>query len=294
MLSGIGPERELAKHGIPVTLASPDVGANLHDHPTTPIAAHTRTEMGYQKDASGIYMLANGLRYILTRDGPAASNGIESVAYYDPDHPDDDAAPPTIQVFHMPVLSTTGTSLGGAKQSGLTLDNVVLQPKSRGRLSLRDANPLSEPLIDPNWLSDHEDMRLMIAAIRYARKVFQAPALRELLEPELTPGLDVTSDEDLANYARRAVSTMWHPVGTCRMGKDAAAVVDAELRVKGIRSLRVIDASIMPNIVSGNTNAPTMALASKGVEMILAAHSCVTDPTCRNNAEFRSGTVGRQ
>lgn len=269
MLSGIGPEPELAKHGIPVRLASPDVGANLCDHTNTPIAAHTRTEMGYQKDASGIYMLANGLRYILTRDGPAASNGVESVAYYDPDHPDDAEALPTIQVFQVPVISTTGTGLGGAKQSGLTFSNVVLQPKSRGRLSLRDANPLSEPLIDPNWLSDPEDMRLTVAALRYARKVFQAPALRDLLEPELQPGLGVTSDEDLANYAGRVVTTMWHPVGTCRMGKDDDAVVDAELRVKGIRSLRVIDASIMPNIVSGNTNAPTMALASKGVEMVL-------------------------
>lgn len=272
MLSGIGPEPELAKHGIPVKLASPDVGANLHDHPNTTSAAHTRTEIGYQKDTSGIYMLANGLRYILTRDGPAASNGIESVAYSDLDHPDDANAQPTIQVFHVPVISTTGVG-GGAKQSGLTFDNVVLQPKSRGRLSLRDANPLSEPLIDPNWLSDPEDMRLTVAALRYARRVFQAPALRDLLEPELAPGLEVTSDADLADYARRVVTTMWHPVGTCRMGKDDAAVVDAELRVKGIRSLRVIDASIMPNIVSGNTNAPTMALASKGVEMVLAAHN---------------------
>jgi choline dehydrogenase-like flavoprotein len=112
-------------------------------------------------------------------------------------------------------------------------------------------------------------MRLTVAALRYARKVFQAPALRDLLEPELQPGLGITSDADLANYAGRVVTTMWHPVGTCRMGKDDDAVVDAELRVKGIRSLRVIDASIMPNIVSGNTNAPTMALAGKGVEMVL-------------------------
>ncbi len=272
MLSGIGPEQQLSTHGIPVQLASPDVGANLHDHPAITITAYCRTKMGYQKDGHGFYMLVNGLRYILTRDGPAASNGIESVSYLSPDHPDDADELPTIQVFHVPVISTTGVGSGSATQSGLTFGNVVLQPKSRGRLSLRDADPGSEPLIDPNWLSDPEDMRLAVAALRYSRKVMQAPALRDLLEPELSPGLAAQTDEDLAQHARRAVTTMWHPVGTCRMGQDENAVVDADLQVKGIRSLRVIDASIMPNITSGNTNAPTMAIASKGVELLLRAH----------------------
>lgn len=273
MLSGIGPEQELAKHGIPVRLASPDVGANLHDHPNVTMSAHCRTAMGYQKDGHGLHMLANGLRYLLTRDGPAASSGIESVSYYNPDHPDDPDELPTIQTFHVPVISTSGVGGDGGKRSGLTFGNVVLQPKSRGRLSLRDTDPKSAPLIDPNWLADPEDMRLAVAALRYTRRVMQAPALRDILEPELSPGLDVQSDDDLAYHARRALTTMWHPVGTCRMGSDDNAVVDADLRVNGIQCLRVIDASVMPNITSGNTNAPTMALASKGVGLVLKAQA---------------------
>ena len=136
-------------------------------------------------------------------------------------------------------------------------------------MQLRDGDVKSMPRIDPNWFGDPEDMRKIIGGLRYIRNVMEQPALKEVLLPELAPGVETHSDEALSAYVRKAATTMWHPVGTCRMGSDSDAVVDADLRVRGTRNLRVVDASIMPNIVSANTNAPTMALASKGVELIL-------------------------
>lgn len=266
MLSGIGPEDELARHGIEVQVKAPDVGQHLQDHPQVPIIARSHAELGYARNAYGLGMIEAGLRYVATRSGPAASNGVESVSYFNPDDPEGE---PTIQCFHAPVIANA--ALGAPdRHPGLTLENVVLQPKSRGQVTLADADPRSDPLIDPNYLSDPEDMRRMIGGLRYVRQVLNSPALRDVLEPEMLPGLDVQSDEALAEHARKTLTCMWHPVGTCRMGADDDAVVDAVLRVRGVRGLRVIDASIMPNIVSGNTNATTMALASKGLELLRA------------------------
>lgn len=263
MLSGVGPESELTRHGIPVRVPSPEVGRNLQDHPKVSISARARTDIGYAKDARGVRMLVNGLRYVLTRDGPAATSGIESVAYFNPLDP---TAAPTVQTYHIPLLAEQWPQAAGA---GLTLENIVLQPRSRGRVSLHDADPCSAPVIDPGWLSDPEDLRTMIAGLRYARRALGAPALAELLEPESAPGLDVESEEQLAAFAKRAASSMLHPVGTCRLGGDEEAVVDALLRVRGVDGLRVIDASVMPSLPSANTNAVVMAIASKGLELLL-------------------------
>ena len=266
MLSGIGPEAELTRHGIKAMVASPDVGRNLQDHPQVLVGARCRTNMGYAKNAKGLGMIAAGVRYYLTRQGPGATNGIESVSYYNPDDPNGE---PTVQSFHSAVIADE--ERGSPKSyAGLTINSVVLQPRSRGQVTLKDADPRSAPVFDPNYLIDPEDMRVMVAGVRYCREVLKAPALRDIMEPEMLPGLDIQSDEDLAAYARRNLTSMWHPVGTCRMGADEAAVVDAALRVRGTRNLRVIDASIMPNLTSGNTNAPTMALASKGLDLIKA------------------------
>lgn len=266
MLSGIGSEAELARHGIKVKVRSEDVGQHLQDHPQVPVIARTRGEYGYAKYAYGLGMIAAGAQYLATRTGPAASNGIESVAYFNPEEPDGE---PTIQSFHSAVIANE--ALGAPdRHPGLTLENVLLQPKSRGSVALRDADPHSDPLIDPNWLADPEDMRIMIAGVRFAREVLAAPALRNLIEYEVAPGPEATSDEALVQHAKRRLTCMWHPIGTCRMGADEGSVVDASLRVRGVRNLRVIDASIMPNIVSGNTNGPTMALASRGLEIFRA------------------------
>ena len=266
MLSGIGPEAELARHHIKVKVASSDVGRNLQDHPQVTLSARCRYNMGYAKDARGVRMLAAGVRYLLTRQGPAATNGIESVSYFNPDDPNGD---PTIQSFHSAVIADEERG-SPEPYAGFTLNSVVLQPRSRGQVTLKDADPRSAPLFDPNYLGDPEDMRLMLSGMRYCRRVLKSPALREVLEPEMLPGLKVETDEALMEYAKRNLTSMWHPVGTCRMGADEDAVVDASLRVRGTRNLRIIDASIMPNLTSGNTNAPTMALASKGLELLKA------------------------
>ncbi len=265
MLSGIGPEAELAKHGIALRARSEDVGRHLQDHPKVSISARSRTDLGYASHTRGMKMVADGLLYLLARDGPATTNGIESVAYYDP--LDLDGAP-TVGTYHVPVSVEMGAKQMKAAP-GLTLENILLQPRSRGRVSLRDADPRSAPLIDPNWLSDPDDVEVMVAGLRYARRALQMPALADLLEPEFSPGPDV-NDDDLAQFSRQMASGMAHPVGTCRMGGDDDAVVDPSLRVRGVDGLRVIDASIMPNLTSGNTNAPVMALASKGVDLLKA------------------------
>lgn len=230
-----------------------------------PVAAHCREDLGYQKSAQGVGAAGAAMRYAMLKDGPAASNGVETVSYFDPD---DLTADPTIQCYHMPLISKDGLSPSGT-QAGMTFELVILRPKSRGSVKLRDADPESMPLIDPNYLADPDDMATVIKSIRMLRKVMQMPSLKDLMEPELVPGLALQTDAELEAWIKTVATTMWHPVGTCRMGSDARAVVDAQLRVNGVRGLRVIDASIMPNIVSGNTNAPTMALADRGAEFLL-------------------------
>ncbi|MEW5303771.1 MAG: hypothetical protein WDW36_006430 [Sanguina aurantia] len=166
-------------------------------------------------------------------------------------------------VFGKDGLTPTGT------RSGITFELVVLQPRSRGSVRLADSDPTSMPLIDPNFMADEYDLSTAIKSIRSMREVMKQPSLEPLLDGEIVPGAALQTDQELGDWIKRTVTTMWHPVGTCRMGKDDRAVVDAQLRVNGVRNLRVIDASIMPNIISGNTNAPTQALARHGAELFL-------------------------
>lgn len=266
MLSGIGPRAHLESLGIQVVKDLPDVGANLHDHTVVPLKLHVEGELGYQAIAQGLGTLKAGLRYLTTKDGPAAGTGVETVSYFDPDDPSRDEA--TVQCYHVPIISSDGLTPTGMA-SGLTFEIVVLQPKSRGTVRLADANPESMPLIDPNYMGEEEDVRVAVEAIKLVRKVITQPSLASVVLDEVEPGPQRQSDKDLGEWARQVATTMWHPVGTCRMGRDERAVVDARLRVKGIDALRVIDASIMPNITSGNTNAPSQALARLGASLFV-------------------------
>ncbi|MEW5309269.1 MAG: hypothetical protein WDW38_001165 [Sanguina aurantia] len=170
--------------------------------------------------------------------------------------------------YHVPIVSKDGLTPTGTR-SGITFELVVLQPRSRGSVRLADSDPTSMPLIDPNFMADEYDLSTAIKSIRSMREVMKQPSLEPLLDGEIVPGAALQTDQELGDWIKRTVTTMWHPVGTCRMGKDDRAVVDAQLRVNGVRNLRVIDASIMPNIISGNTNAPTQALARHGAELFL-------------------------
>ncbi len=265
MHSGIGPAEQLRQHGIAAIVDSPEVGENLQDHPMVPVRVYVKGGLGYQAAAQGLGSVKAGLRYLVTKDGPASGNGIETVTHW---NPSDFTAEPTIQCYHAPIVLNEQLGPAGDR-SGITFELVVLQPKSRGWVRLADSDPTSMPLINPNFVGEEEDLRAAVESVRAIRKVMAQESLAPVIEEEMDPGLHIQSDAEIREWVKRVVTTMWHPVGTCRMGQDARAVVDARLRVRGVDGLRVIDASIMPNITSGNTNAPTQALARHAATMLV-------------------------
>jgi choline dehydrogenase len=265
MHSGIGPAEQLRRHGIAVIVDSPEVGENLQDHPMVPVRAYVKGDLGYQAAAQGLGTVKAGLRYLVTKDGPASGNGIETVSHW---NPADFTAEPTIQCYHAPIIANEELSPTGDR-SGVTFELVVLQPKSRGWVRLADSDPTSMPLINPNFIGEEEDLRAAVESVRAIREVMARESLAPVIEEEMDPGPHIQSDAEIGEWVKRVVTTMWHPVGTCRMGRDSRAVVDARLRVRGVDRLRVIDASIMPNITSGNTNAPTQALARHATAMLV-------------------------
>ena len=265
MHSGVGPAEQLRQHGIGVIVDSPEVGENLHDHAIVPVRAYVKGDLGYQSAAMGLGTVKAGLRYFATKDGPASGNGIETLSHW---NPSDFTAEPTIQCYHVPIIAVDGISPSGDR-SGITFELVVLQPRSRGWVRLADSDPVSMPLINPNFVGDERDLKAAVESVRAIRKVMAQDSLAEVIEQEIDPGPNAQSDTEIGDWVKSAVTTMFHPVGTCRMGKDDRAVVDARLRVKGVDGLRVIDASIMPNITSGNTNAPTQALARHAAAMLV-------------------------
>ncbi|WP_068081207.1 GMC family oxidoreductase [Novosphingobium rosa] len=269
MHSGIGPRKHLEQFGITVKLDLPGVGENLHDHPIIPISAYVKGKIGYQSAAHGFGSLVAGARYLLTKDGPASGNGIETVSYWDPLDPGNEQ--PTVQCYHEPIIALDGLNATGSR-SGVTFATVVLQPRSRGTVRLANADPTSMPLIDPNFIGDAYDLKVGVAAVKAVRKVMSQESLVDIIEEEVLPGTDKQSDEEIADFVKAVATTMWHPVGTCRMGTDDLAVVDATLQVRGIDALHVIDASIMPTITSGNTNAPTQALALHASKMLVSRY----------------------
>lgn len=265
MHSGIGPAEQLRAHGISVIVDSPEVGENLHDHGIVPVRAYVKGDLGYQAAAQGLGTVKAGLRYFATKDGPASGNGIETVSHW---NPSDFTADPTIQCYHVPIIAIDGISPSGDRP-GVTFELVVLQPKSRGWVRLADGDPTSMPLINPNFVGDERDLKAAVESVRAIRKVMAQASLAAVIEQEIDPGPNVQSDAEIGDWVKTAVTTMFHPVGTCRMGKDGRSVVDARLRVRGVDGLRVIDASIMPSITSGNTNGPTQALARHASAMLV-------------------------
>ena len=212
-------------------------------------------------------MLKNGLQYALFKSGPVTTTGVEACAFIDPDGGDR----PTIQLYCVPTVYVDRDVLGIAPTHGVTLNACLLRPKARGSVRLASDDVSAAPRIDPQYLGDLDDLRLTIAAFRYARDVLATSPVKEMVTRELVPGPDITSDADLAAHCRKTVKTNYHPSGTCRMGREAdrQTVVTPDLRVRGIAGLRIVDASIMPTIPSGNTNAPVLAIADKAVDIIM-------------------------
>ncbi|MDE1011181.1 MAG: choline dehydrogenase [Paraburkholderia fungorum] len=281
LLSGIGPAGELAKHGINLNHELPGVGQNLQDHLDYTVMIRDRSRRGIGLALSFVpRAIAGLLRYIFRRRGFLASNVAEAggFAKLTPQ-----SKLPEVQFHFLPAyLKDHGRKLKWGY--GCTLHVCQLRPKSRGFICLKSANPLDDPLIHANYLQHPEDLREMIEGVRLARRIFRAPAFEGINGGEVEPGPAVESDSEIAADIRCRAETIYHPVGTCKMGDDAMAVVDSFLCVRGVKGLRVADASIMPTLIGGNTNAPTMVIAERAARMILARRVVATS-TSRKAAE---------
>ena len=274
-LSGVGPAALLQRFGIPVVADVPGVGENLQDHLQLRLIYKVSKPITTNDDLRTLVGRARiGLEWLLFRRGPLAV-GINQGGLFARLLPGADT--PDIQ-FHFGTLSADVA--GGAPHpwSGCTFSVCQLRPASRGSIRIDSADPFARPSIRPNYLTADIDRRYAVEALRYARRLAATSALAPYLSAEYRPGPEVASDEALLDFARRHGQTIFHPVGTCRMGSDAASVVDPALRVRGVSRLRVVDASIMPTLVSGNTHAPVVMIAEKAAEMILGSDPGVGKP----------------
>ena len=268
MLSGIGPADDLRQLGISVKADVPGVGRNLQDHAGAPVSASAVGALGYFRQDRGIRMILNGLQYVLFGTGRVATNGVEACSYH---VPEDGTGDPVVQIWCVPKTSYIDKDVRGVPDiDGVTLHAVLLRPRSIGWVRLRSPDPDALPLVNPNYLGHPDDVRHLREGLRVARQIMAEAPLRDVVREEILPGSAATSDTALDDHLRRTVKTDYHPVGTCRMGSDddANAVVSPDLRVRGIERLRVVDASVMPKLVSANTNAPTMALADRAVSLM--------------------------
>ena len=267
MLSGVGPEARLRSLGVEGVLDAPGVGQNLQDHPDFifGFAACSLDLVGLSL-AGGARLVKEIGRYRREGRGMITSNFAEAGGFL---KTKPDLAEADIQL-HFVVAIVEDHARRLRRAHGYSCHFCLLRPHSRGSVTLRDANPLSPPLIDPNFLGDARDLKDMVAGYKQTRRLLDAPALASRRDADLYTG-NVRCDDDIRAILRQRVDTVYHPVGTCRMGEDGLAVVDPELRVRGLDGLRVVDASVMPSLIGGNTNAPTIMIAEKAAAMIQAS-----------------------
>lgn len=279
MLSGIGPADDLRRLGLPVRVNLCGVGQNLQDHCGSPLVLEGRSQgYGYFRQDRGWRLVANLLEYALFRRGRLTTVGGEATSFHATAA---DRSDPTVQIYCVPMIAYATTGVDAVPDvDGIKLHVTLLRPWSTGSMRLRSADPADAPLVDPNYLSDERDLRYLIDGLRVARALAATGPLSGALKRELLPGPSAVDDSALAKHIRSTLRTDWHPVGTCRMGRadDPGSVVDDRLRVHGVRGLRVVDASAMPNIVSANTNAPTMALADRALSLMLDGQDLAATP----------------
>jgi choline dehydrogenase len=271
-LSGVGPAALLGQNGIEVLADLPGVGENLQDHYV--ITGTWRLKPGtvsVNELTRGTRFLGETLKYLFQRRGLLTLSAAH-IAAFCKSRPE--LAGPDIQFHILPATMNTQKLLDEQvmeleREPGLTIAPCQVRPESRGSIRIRSADPAVYPAIQPNYLTDPLDQEVAVAGLKWARRIASQPALAKWIDHEMLPGPEAASDEALLEFARAAGSTIYHPVGTCRMGHDPGAVVDPQLRVQGLESLRVVDASVMPRLVSGNTNAPTIMIAEKAADLIL-------------------------
>ena len=267
-LSGIGPADHLEGLGIPVVLDRAGVGANLQDHLDLYAICEVSGPHTYDRFARPHWSAWAALRYLLTRRGPAASSLFETGGFW---YADPDARSPDVQL-HLGLGTGIESGVAAMPRGGVTLNACHLRPRSRGTVRLRSADPSAPPLIDPNYLEDPRDRELSIEGLRLARSILAQAPLRSFIRAERLPGPEVRSDEDHFAFICEHSKTSHHAAGTCRMGVDADAVLDPRLRLRGIEGLRVADASVMPTVVSSNTNAACIMIGEKAADLIRADH----------------------
>jgi choline dehydrogenase len=280
LLSGIGPAEQLMALGIPVVHHLPGVGQNLQDH----LLATTAFRCTQPITLASAEKLSNILSFLLLKNGPLTSNIGEAAGFLKtrPTLP-----APDLEMIFAPVYFIEH-GFGNPPGHGFSIGAILLQPESRGQIALRSPDPLTPPAIQPNYLSTPADVKTLVEGIKLARRIAQASAFASYRGEEVVPGPNVQTDETLAEQIRQHAETLYHPVGTCKMGNDLLAVVDGALRVRGVEGLRVVDASVMPTIPRGHTNAPTIMIAEKAADFI--RQDTRTPPRA---AQTTSATQGR-
>ena len=268
MLSGVGPKEQLKQHNIEIVNELSGVGENLHDHLTVvPLYKAKYSKGTFGISAGGAFNIAKGcVDWFAKREGQLTSNFAESHAFI---KLFSDSKVPDVQLeFVIGLVDDHSRKLHLGH--GYSIHCSIMQPKSRGTIRLADANPLSAPLIDPNYLSHPDDLNVMLAGLKKTLQIMQSEAF-DVIRGNMVYPLDINNNEQLIEYIRQTAETEYHPVGTCKMGQDAMAVVNSQLQVHGVKNLRVVDASIMPHIITGNTNAGVIAIAEKAADLIKLA-----------------------
>ena len=266
LLSGIGPAEHLKEHGIDVLHDLPGVGANLHDH----FDLHCRFEIEEPLTIAGMSSAAMAeaeRQCLMDGTGPFASNLCEAGAFI---RCEESSSYPDVQIHFGLTHGVNYYDGSPPDRHGFDFDVNLCRPLSRGTVCLQSSDPLDRPLIDPRYLTERIDLDLALKGLKKVLEIGNARTFSEVGAKQTHPGSEMHSAEDLVQYIRRAGTTIWHPVGTCKMGHDTMAVVDDELRVRGLSNLRIVDASIMPTIVSGNTNAPCIMIGEKASDLELA------------------------
>lgn len=265
LLSGIGPAAELARHGIVQRHELPGVGENLQDHQDIVLMYRSEPRLGYGLSATGWWpLLRSPLQYLFGRRGPMTSNTVESGGFL---RVDPNARSPELGVIVAPALKNQPQRVIPFGH-GISLHVAVMHPRSRGRIRLNSPDPHDKPLIEANFLSDPADLDLLVEGFQQIRKLVATESFSRHLKGELVPGPQVNSRSEIEAWIRANLGTVYHPVGTCKMGHDELAVVDDQLRVHGIEGLRVADASIMPSLITGNTNAPAIMIGEKAADLL--------------------------
>lgn len=266
LLSGVGDKKQLQRLGIPVIHHLPGVGKNLQDHLAIILGYRNKTKqvvpgyMGLPK------LLMEKSIYEATKTGYLTTNYVDVGGFV---RTSNDLDRPNIQFHCGGTFGDIGSLIPKMYMGyGIGCYPGLVQVYSRGEVTLKDANPLSDPLLDPNYLADVRDMEALIQGLRVGREIMNNSFAKQYVDKEMMPGMKIRSDVQIREYIRRNASTLYHPAGSCKMGNDDMSVVDATLKVHGLKGLRVVDASIMPKIVGGNTNAPTIMIAEKAADMI--------------------------